>query len=149
MICAKLIFGWRSIREDAVIKTCYCRLKTTNSPRGVGGGVSGVVAGAMIAAFLAWPVSAADVTFDRLKNAESEPGNWLTHHKTYDAKRYSTLDQINRSNVKDLRAAFTVQLGGGESGGDKAHSRQQDTPVVEDGILYMTDGWSDVYKIDV
>src|SRR6266852_7372443 len=137
MICVKLIFGWRSIREDVVIKTCYCRLKTTNSPRRVAGGVFGVVAGAMIAALLASPVSAAEVTFERLKNAESEPGNWLTHHKTYDAKRYSTLDQINRSTVKDMRVAFTVQLGGGEPGGDKAHSRQQDTPVVEDGFLYM------------
>src|SRR5260370_33140094 len=127
------------------MKTCDYRFKTTNSP----GRVFGVVAVATIAALLASPMSAAEVTFERLKNAESEPGNWLTHHKTYDAKRYSTLDQINRSTVKDLRTAFTVQLGGGEPGGDKAHSRQQDTPLVEDGMLYMTDGWSDVYKIDV
>src|SRR5260370_7199324 len=127
------------------MKTCDYRFKTTNSP----GRVFGVVAVATIAALLASPMSAAEVTFERLKNAESEPGNGLTHHKTYDAKRYSTLDQINRSTVKDLRVAFTVQLGGAEPGGDKAHSRQQGTPMAEDGILYATDGWSDVYKIDV
>jgi len=132
-----------------VIKTCNRGFEITNSARLVAGSVFGVVVGAMIVVLLASSVSAADVTFDRLKNAESEPGNWLTHHKTYDAKRFSPLDQINRSNIKDLRAAFTVQLGGAEPGGDKAHSRQQDTPLVEDGMLYMTDGWSDVYKIDV
>ena len=130
-------------------KTCHNRFKTTNSPSGVASSAFGVVAGAIIAAFLAWPVTAAEVTFERLKNAENEPGNWLTHHKTYDAKRFSPLDQINRTNIKDLRVAFTVQLGGAEPGGDKAHSRQQDTPIAEDGILYATDGWSDVYKIDV
>jgi len=132
-----------------MIKTCYRRFETITSPRRVAGGLFWVFAGSMIAALLGSPVSAAEVTFERLKNAESEPGNWLTHHKTYDAKRYSTLDQINRSTVKDLRVAFTVQLGGAEPGGDKAHSRQQGTPIAEDGILYATDGWSDVYKIDV
>src|SRR5690348_8946233 len=139
MIFTKLIFIRLSIRESAVIKTCPRRFETIKSPRCVSGGVFGVFVGAMIATLLVSPVSAAEVTFERLKNAESEPGNWLTHHKTYDAKRYSTLDQINRSTVKDLRVAFTVQLGGAEAGGDKAHSRQQGTPIAEDGILYATD----------
>jgi alcohol dehydrogenase (cytochrome c) len=100
-------------------------------------------------ALSAAPLGAAEVTNDRMKNAESEPGNWLTNHKTYDAKRFSPLDQINRSTVKNLHVAFIVQLGGGEPGGDKQHSREQDTPLVEDGFMYMTDGWDDVYKIDV
>jgi alcohol dehydrogenase (cytochrome c) len=109
----------------------------------------GIAVGGIITALLSSPLIAADVTFDRLKNAESEPGNWLTHHKTYDAKRFSPLDQINRSNVKNLHVAFAVQLGGTEPGGDKKYAREQDTPLVEDGMLYMTDGWSEVYKIDV
>jgi len=108
-----------------------------------------VAAGGIISALLSSPLTAAEVTFDRLKNAESEPGNWLTNHKTYDAKRFSPLDQINQSNIKNLHVAFVVQLGGTEPGGDKPHSRQQDTPLVEDGFLYTTDGWDDVYKIDV
>ena len=111
--------------------------------------VLGAAAGGVIAALLSSPLTAAEVTFERLKNVEREPGNWLTNHQTYDARRFSTLAQINRSNVKDLRVAFTVQLGGGEPGGDKAHAREQSTPLAEDGFLYMTDGWSDVYKIDV
>jgi alcohol dehydrogenase (cytochrome c) len=122
---------------------------TARSLKRVAGGILGIVAGGLIGVFLSSPVIAADVTFERLKNAEGEPGNWLTHHKTYDAKRFSPLDQINRSNVKNLHVAFAVQLGGTEPGGDKKYAREQDTPLVEDGMLYMTDGWSNVYKIDV
>lgn len=112
-------------------------------------GVLAASAAGIVAALLSFPAGAADVTSDRLKNAASEPGNWLTNHKTYDAQRYSTLDQINQSNIKNLHVAFVVQLGGGEPGGDKQHAREQDTPLAEDGFLYMTDGWNDVYKIDV
>jgi hypothetical protein len=47
--------------------------------------LTAVAAGGIALTVLSSPVTAADVTFDRLKNAESEPGNWLTNHKTYDA----------------------------------------------------------------
>jgi alcohol dehydrogenase (cytochrome c) len=113
------------------------------------GGLFSAAAGGIVAALLSSPLTAAEVTFERLKNAENEPGNWLTYHKTYDAKRFSPLDQINQSNIKNLHVAFSVQLGGTEPGGDKPHAREQSTPLVEDGMLYLTDGWSDVYKIDV
>src|SRR2546421_11602313 len=47
---------------------------------------------------------AADVTFERLFNPE--PQNWLMNHRTYDAQRHSPLDQINKSNIKDLKLKF-------------------------------------------
>jgi alcohol dehydrogenase (cytochrome c) len=125
-------------------------VSTTSKPvKRITAGLLGMAAGGIIAVLLSSPLTAAEVTFDRLKNAESEPGNWLTNHKTYDAKRFSPLDQINQSNIKDLHVAFTVQLGGAEPGGDKAHGREQATPLVEDGFLYTADGWGGVYKIDV
>ena len=77
-------------------------------------GLLSVAVGGIVAALLSSPLTAAEVTSDRLKNAESEPGNWLTNHKTYDAKRFSALDQINQPNVKNLHVAFVVQLGGAE-----------------------------------
>ena len=42
------------------------------------------------------PAPAADVTPDRLANADKEPQNWLMNHRTYDAQRYSPLDKINK-----------------------------------------------------
>jgi alcohol dehydrogenase (cytochrome c) len=53
---------------------------------------------------------AADVTYERLLNPE--PQNWLMNHHDYNSQRFSSLDKINKSNVKDLKLAFAVALGG-------------------------------------
>jgi len=62
--------------------------------------------------FLTEPTLAAEVTPDRLINADKEPHNWLMNHRTYDAQRYSQLDKINKTNVKSLKLAYAVALGG-------------------------------------
>ena len=49
-----------------------------------------LLAGAAVLAVA--PTFAADVTPDRLANADREPQNWLMNHRTYDAQRYSPLD---------------------------------------------------------
>jgi alcohol dehydrogenase (cytochrome c) len=61
-----------------------------------------MLAGVVIAAL---PALGADVTPERLINADREPQNWLMNHRTYDAQRYSPLDKINKGNVKGLRLA--------------------------------------------
>src|SRR5712672_3036845 len=86
---------------------------------------------------------AAGVTPERLLNADKEPQNWLMNHRTYDAQRYSPLDKINRSNVKSLKLAYAVAIGGAS-----ANENLESTPLAEDGYLYVVDQWSVVYKID-
>jgi len=93
---------------------------------------------------LAWPAMAADVTPDRLMNADKEPQNWLMNHRTYDGQRYSPLARISRGNVKNLKLAYAVPLGGG-AGNEFTNA----TPLAEDGFLYVTDSWNVLYKIDV
>src|SRR3954463_7934351 len=85
---------------------------------------------------------AADVTFERLRNPE--PQNWLMNHHDYGSQRYSPLDIINKSNVKNLKLAFAVPLGG-TSGNEYVEA----TPLVDDGAMYITNVWGVVYKIDV
>jgi alcohol dehydrogenase (cytochrome c) len=87
---------------------------------------------------------AAEVTPERLINADKEPQNWLMNHRTYDGARFSPLTRINKENVKNLKLAYAVPLG--RSGGDEF---SQSTPLVEDGFLYTVDSWGVVYKIDV
>jgi len=87
-------------------------------------------------------LNAAEVTFERLRDPEQQ--NWLMNHHDFSAHRYSTLDQINKGNVKNLHLAFAVALGG-SSGTENLEA----TPLVEDGFMYMTDAWGVVYKIDV
>jgi alcohol dehydrogenase (cytochrome c) len=90
------------------------------------------------------PAPAADVTADRLANADKEPQNWLMNHRTYDAQRYSPLDRINKANVKALKLAYALAIGG-----TAANENLQSTPLAEDGFLYIVDQWGVVYKVDV
>jgi len=92
---------------------------------------------------LAGSAIAAEVTADRLINADREPQNWLMNHRTYDAQRYSPLDKINKTNVKSLKLAYAVAIGG-----TAVNESLQSTPLAEDGYLYVVDQWGVVYKID-
>ena len=92
--------------------------------------------------------AADEVTPDKLLKADSDPGNWLTHHKDYSGQRFSPLNQINKDNVKNMHVAWTLQLGGIEGGGIWSHGGLEGTPIVENGFMYVTDGWGTVYKID-
>lgn len=103
---------------------------------------------ALAVGFPAAVFAADDVTPDQLLKADSDPGNWLTHHKDYSAQRFSPLNQINHDNVKNLHVAWTLALGGVEGGGIWSHGGLEGTPIVENGIMYVTDGWGSVYKID-
>src|ERR1019366_5483829 len=97
--------------------------------------------GVMIAV---WPALAAEVTSDRLANADKEPQNWLMNHRSYDSQRFSPLDKISKDNVKNLKLAYAVALGGTAVG-----ENLQATPLIEDGFMYVVDVWGIVYKIDV
>src|ERR1700722_16439695 len=76
-------------------------------------------------ALAAGPVLAAEVTSQRLINADKEPQNWLMNHRTYDGQRFSPLDQINKASVKNLKLAYAVALGG-----TSADENLEATPLV-------------------
>ena len=79
------------------------------------------------------------VPFERLVNADAEPHNWLTYSGNYASHRYSALDQIDRSNVGDLKVLWAYQMDGGLI---------ETTPVAVDGILYVTEPPSTVSALD-
>ena len=66
------------------------------------------------------------VTDAELENPS--PDEWLMWRRTLDGWGYSPLDQIDRDNVGDLRLVWTRALTPG---------RQQGTPLVRDGVLFM------------
>jgi alcohol dehydrogenase (cytochrome c) len=78
----------------------------------------------------ALPARAADVTDDRLLNADRDPANWLMYNRTYSGWRYSPLDQITPANITKLVPKWIF------SGG--ALGEQQMTPVVNDGVMFTT-----------
>ena len=59
--------------------------------------------------------------------------------------RYSPLAKINTSNVKTLKGAWMTRL---NSGFGPPYS-QQGTPVVKDGVMYITTGQQDIFALDL
>ena len=72
---------------------------------------------------------------------EAAAGNWLSHGLNYQEDRYSPLDQINKENVKRLGLAWTLDLG--------VMRGIEASPIVVDGIMYLTGPWSVVWAIDL
>jgi alcohol dehydrogenase (cytochrome c) len=103
---------------------------------------AGSLAALACAALAVAPAHAAETTFERLVNPE--PQNWLNNHHDYSARRFSALDAINRDNVKNLKLAFAIGLGGTSN-----NESLEATPLVEDGFMYMVDSWGIVSKLDV
>ena len=82
---------------------------------------------------------AAQVPFDRLREAAAEPRNWLTYSGSYFSQRYSTLDQITPANVDDLQLQWVYQ----------ATARPwQATPLVVDGVMYVSRRPNSVVALD-
>ncbi|MDE0886045.1 MAG: PQQ-dependent dehydrogenase, methanol/ethanol family [Myxococcota bacterium] len=77
---------------------------------------------------------------ERIENAASEPGNWLAYGRTYEEQRFSPLSQINRETVGQLGLAWAKDMG--------TNRAQEATPIVVDGILFLTSSWSRVFAID-
>ncbi len=87
------------------------------------------------------PVHAhAQVTPQRLQAAASEPQNWLTYSGGYQSQRYSTLDQITPANVKNLKLQWVYQA--------PVAGNWQTTPLVVDGVMYLTQRLNDVVALD-
>jgi quinohemoprotein ethanol dehydrogenase len=76
----------------------------------------------------------------RLVQPNKEPGNWMTHGRTYSESRYSTLDQISDQSVAGLGLAWYTEL--------STDRGIEATPIVVDGVMFVTGGWSIVYAID-
>ena len=111
--------------------------------------ITAAIAGALLIATALPPAGAADMTAERALNVQREPHNWLLHHGNYQGHRFSLLKEIDTNSVKNLRLAYTVALSGFQSGGRYAFGNLEATPIVEDGMMYVPDGWGSVYAIDL
>ena len=85
------------------------------------------------------PAAAVDTA--RLLAANNEPGNWMGPGRTYDEQRFSPLRKIDAGNVEQLGLAWFYDL-------DTAHRGQESTPLVIDGVMYVTSAWSKVFALD-
>ncbi len=130
-------------RRDGVNLEGNPGMKTTNRVVHTGAGL----AAALLATVFVAPAFAADVTQERLENAAAEPQNWLTPLGDFSSHRYSNLSEINRDNVANLHAVFTMPIPTALKGANSAGL--ENPPLVIDGVMYVNDGWGTVYKVDI
>jgi PQQ-dependent dehydrogenase (methanol/ethanol family) len=79
---------------------------------------------------------AAGIDFDRI--VHPRPGDWLTYNGPISGNRYSDLTEINAKNVNQLSTHWIFPV---------AHFGLETTPVVADGIMYIT-GPNQAYALD-
>ena len=80
------------------------------------------------------------VTQEQLSAAAGDENNFLHTNGNYDQTRYYPGKQINTSNVAKLRPAWIFQTEVKES--------QETTPIVVDGVMYITTSFNHVYAIN-
>src|SRR5438874_1031741 len=83
----------------------------------------------------------AQVTYERLLNAPREPQNWLTYSGSYLSQRHTYLTQINTNNASQLEQKWVYQV-------DSSLQNFEATPLVADGIMYVSQPVNDVVALD-
>src|SRR5437867_4040879 len=83
----------------------------------------------------------AQVPYQRIAQAEREPERWLTYSGSYRSHRFTTLDHITTKNVARLRTAWIYQV--------KQTGIAEASPIVVDGVMYITEPPSTVTALDV
>ena len=89
---------------------------------------------------IVWVPAQAQVTYERLLDAAKEARNWLTYSGGYASHRHSLLSQITPANVTNLEQKWVLQ-------GNVAGTWQA-TPLVVDGVMYVTQRLNDVVALD-
>jgi alcohol dehydrogenase (cytochrome c) len=82
----------------------------------------------------------AQVSSERLLHAADEPENWLTYSGSYASQRFSSLHQVDAANVKNLELKWVFQA--------QSLQKFETTPLVVDGIMYLTQPPNDVVALD-
>ena len=90
---------------------------------------------------LLMPTGRSQVPYERLAAADREPQHWLTYSGNYSAHRYSRLSQINRGNVSRLKVIWMYQ--------SRNRGLVETTPIVVDGLMYITEPPSTVVALDL
>jgi len=93
-----------------------------------------------VASFFWEPTSLAQVSFERILDANKEPENWLTYSGTPLSQRHSLLNQITPANVKNLDLQWIYQA--------RSLQKFEATPLLVDGVMYTVQAPNDVIALD-
>jgi quinohemoprotein ethanol dehydrogenase len=84
------------------------------------------------------------ITTQDLAQTKNGGNDWITHGGALNNQRYSTLNQINTSNVAQLKGVWMTRLGSGRG----SKYRFEADPLVVDGVMYIPTGNDDIFALD-
>ena len=90
------------------------------------------------------PARAADPEIDKLLRSPVGK-DWVTNGGNLTNNRYSTLKQIDTTNVGKLKGAWMTRLKSSGVGGKYSFEA---SPLVKDGVMYVVTGNDDVFALD-
>ena len=77
------------------------------------------------------------VNQETISNPDSE---WLSYGRNYKEQRFSPLDKINRDNIDELDLAWSFKFSTARG--------MEATPLMHQGVLYVSTGWAHVHALD-
>src|SRR5512144_3086622 len=81
-----------------------------------------------------------DVDDAALRAADADSSDWITYGRTYSEQRFSPLRQIDEATIGRLGLAWSVDFG--------TLRGLEATPLVKDGVMYVTGAWSVVRALE-
>jgi PQQ-dependent dehydrogenase (methanol/ethanol family) len=108
-------------------------------------GLAGAIAAGLVG--LIWLANVAvaqtpttNVDGTAIGDADKTPGEWLSNGRTYSEQRYSPLAAINKTNIGKLGVAWEFRT--------NTVRGLETTPLVANGVMYVTGSWSKVWALD-
>ncbi len=89
---------------------------------------------------LAIAQTAAQVTVVNEQSIANPDAEWLSYGRDYQEQRFSPLDKVNRDNVDELDLAWSFKF--------ETARGMEATPLVHNGVIYVSTGWSHAYALD-
>lgn len=83
---------------------------------------------------------AATVDDQQLRRADADTANWLSYGRTQDEQRFSPLTAVNETTVTQLGPAWSYKM--------PTTRGHEATPLVHDGVMYVTSAWSLLHALD-
>ncbi|CAH0990011.1 Quinohemoprotein alcohol dehydrogenase ADH IIB [Sinobacterium norvegicum] len=97
-------------------------------------------AGLLLGAITLASFAAGNIDQQRAESADTDQNNWLLHGRDYAEQRHSPLTQINADSIDDLALVWSFD--------DITNRALEATPIVVDGVMYLSGTWSMVYALD-
>jgi PQQ-dependent dehydrogenase (methanol/ethanol family) len=119
----RVLAAFAGLLLGSILASCS-NLASDDAPQARRGATGGVTASAV----------------DAARIVAADPTDWLSHGRTYGEQRYSPLDQIDESNVGQLGLAWSYDLASDHG--------VEATPLVADGVMYVSAPWSIVHALD-